>query len=89
MSKGNQTMKKQENNEPWIYNLIGILVFILIVIAIFALFILKQDGSKCVANPIKYETDILNKSNQTGVICSCSKVNGIGQIGYANFSLGK
>lgn len=57
---------------PWIYNLIGIIVLLLIVIAIWALLTLHQDGTKCLANPIKYTANNLAKANNQNIMCSCN-----------------
>ena len=65
----------KQPQRPIIYNLLGFLLFILILVAIGCLIILHQDGTKCLANPIKYGVNSLASQNKENVMCSCNGLN--------------
>jgi len=54
-----------------------IVLTILILTLVFFIYTVRTEGSKCMANPLVYGSDILSEQNQANFTCSCQFSNSL------------
>jgi len=52
-----------------------IALIVLVIITAMALFIIKSEGTKCMANPLEYGVDKLGQQTNPSLMCICSYTN--------------
>jgi hypothetical protein len=74
--KGIKINKRYVQKRDWINEIIIGSIMLLVAVLILTLVILRSEGAKCVANPIKFNADSLAKANGDNVYCKCQNLNG-------------